>query len=342
MPEEAIAEATEAPPEEANAAEAQNEADLEERIESAEHSEREYSPKEEYGARGTSEDYETHEDNFGDTEKYERSGRKETKEGGSERNWASKYGKSGKESKAKAHSKISKDEKSRLEEILDKDIEEYAEEWIEKFGYWPKEIYYIIKSFLKTGSIDDENPYKVIDRKARDREPLALFLPGVCKNPYDTSEFEKYTGFPTVRIGTYDPREINKILDYAARKTGVGSILIGYSDGGIRAKEAVELTGGKNISMYYGVDANKGDVEKYMDPRRVAYINGASVEPGHLVGIFESIFYGHANAHTDRPIFKIPGASHAELAHGRNAISQIGDIIRNTARIKYNPQFSMN
>lgn len=211
-------------------------------------------------------------------------------------------------------------------------IDEKVEDYLENQHYTWREMWHIMKGFLEPTDIkEDENIYRVIDQKAKGGEPLAFLLPGMFQFPYNGRDFEKYSGLSTIRVESRDPDELHNILSYGMEKTGVGSFLIGYSDGEKRAHSYFEKYGGSKVSMFYGLDSDKGKVEQMIDPRKVIYINGA----GNLVRGFESVFGGKYDSHTNRPLIAISGATHAGLVHNPINIMAVGDIIKRTAGVNY-------
>lgn len=211
-------------------------------------------------------------------------------------------------------------------------IDEKVEDYLENQHYTWREMWHIMKGFLEPTDIkEDENIYRVIDQKAKGGEPLAFLLPGMLQFPYNGRDFEKYSGLSTIRVESRDPDELHNILSYGMEKTGVGSFLIGYSDGEKRAHSYFEKYGGSKVSMFYGLDSDKGKVEQMIDPRKVIYINGA----GNLVRGFESVFGGKYDSHTNRPLIAISGATHAGLVHNPVNIMAVGDIIKRTAGVNY-------
>ena len=209
-------------------------------------------------------------------------------------------------------------------------IDGKVEDYLESQHYTWKEIWYIMKGFLEPTDIEeDKNIYKVIENKAKRGEPLAFLLPGLFQFPYNGRDFEKHSGIITIRVESRDPDEIHNILSYGMEKTGVGSLLIGYSDGEKRAHSYFQKHGGSKVSMFYGLDSDKGKVEGVIDPRKVIYINGT----GNLARGFESVFGGKYDFHTNRPLIAISGATHAGLVHNPSDIAGVGEAIKQTARL---------
>jgi hypothetical protein len=221
-----------------------------------------------------------------------------------------------------------------IDENLETTVEDHVQGYLKTQDVFFDELYNIIKGFLTPGdSEEDHDVYKAIDRKAKDGEPLTFLLPGLFQFPYSAKDFEKYSGLETIRLATRDPDEIHEILSYAAGKTKMGSILIGYSDGEIRARNYVKKHGDGNISMFYGLESDKSHMESIMDPSRVVYIDGDGFLIRKLSPVFPSLtrdFY----APTSATRVKIDGASHSGLVHSQ-AATEVGRIIEETAKIKY-------
>ena len=252
----------------------------------------------------------------------------EAKQDGSNRNYEGKV-----VSIAKARRESGEDISDKLKESgsTTRSLDEIVERNIEGQNVAWKELWYIVKGFLNTGDREEDHEiYKVIARKAKNGEPLTFLLPGLFQFPYTASDFEKYSGLDTVRIATRNPDEIHDILGYAAEKTKRGSILIGYSDGELRARDYVKRHGDGYISMFYGLESDKSHMERIMDPNRVRYIDG----DGFLIRTLSPLardFFAAPNA----PLDKINGATHSGLVHNPYDIARVGSIIRETSGIKY-------
>ena len=121
----------------------------------------------------------------------------------------------------------------------------------------------------------DSEICKSISKKAKFLDPLVVLLPGLGAYPFDAGDFEKHSGFKTIRIESRDLGVIDDVLKFVAGKTGICPIVIGYSDGEKHFCNYLRKFGDNGlVSAFYGIGSDKGKVEKMMEAGRVFYING--------------------------------------------------------------------
>ena len=185
----------------------------------------------------------------------------------------------------------------------------------------------------------DSEICKSISKKAKFLDPLVVLLPGLGAYPFDAGDFEKHSGFKTIRIESRDLGVIDNVLKFVAGKTGICPIVVGYSDGEKYFCNYLRKFGDNGlVSAFYGIGSDKGKVEKMMEAGRVFYING---ERDNLAPAADKLLLRYNRGYggkTKRPVFKVPGATHVSLVKNSLDISFIRGIMRQTLEIKhFNP-----
>ncbi|MBS3102678.1 hypothetical protein J4458_04510 [Candidatus Woesearchaeota archaeon] len=219
---------------------------------------------------------------------------------------------------------------SQFESFFDKNLEDVLEDHFldSEIGLWVKETANIVKGYLDVEA--EEDAYRKIQEASKHTDLIAILAPGLGSFPVTGKHIERYTGIPTIRIRRKDGR-LNDFLNYSMKTVGKAPIVIAYSSGHDDIRDHVKKYGHDNISMIYCVDSDKGDMEKYVDPKKIVYVstNTPLMEP------FEALFGGHSKAPTICPVYTLPKTTvHSSVVVGKDA-RFLGDIIRQTAKAKY-------